>query len=64
MGSDLGQVVEVARGTSDLSGEYVVEDVEGDNKQLLRRLVFLRNRGLVQSEARLKTGEASVLTET
>lgn len=41
------------RDTSPLSGEYVVEDVKGDGTFYFRRLVFLRNRNVVQSEARL-----------
>lgn len=39
--------------TSPLSGEYVVEDVKGDGTCYFRRLIFLRNRNVVQSEARL-----------
>lgn len=39
--------------TSPLSGEFVVEDVKGDDACYFRRLVFLSNRNVVQSEARL-----------
>lgn len=39
--------------TSTLSGEYVIEDVKGDGTCYFRRLIFLRNRNVVQSEARL-----------
>lgn len=39
--------------TSPLSGEYVVEDVKGDGTSYFRRLIFLSNRNVVQSEARL-----------
>lgn len=40
-------------GTSPLSGEFVVEDVKGNDACYFRRLVFLSNRNVVQSEARL-----------
>lgn len=39
--------------TSPLSGEFVVEDVKGEDACYFRRLVFLSNRSVVQSEARL-----------
>ena len=39
-----------------MSGEYIIEDVEGDSGTTYRRLVFLSNQNVVQSEARLKTG--------
>jgi SAM-dependent methyltransferase len=59
------------RGASDISGEFVVEDVDV-NGQTFRRLIFLSNRNLVQSEARLvkestkKTGgkKKNVVTST
>lgn len=41
------------RDSSPLSGEYVVEDVKGDGTCYFRRLIFLQNRNVVQSEARL-----------
>jgi hypothetical protein len=37
-----------------MSGDFIVEEVEGDGGQLFRRLIFLSNQGVVQSEARLK----------
>jgi hypothetical protein len=37
-----------------MSGDFIVEEVEGDGGQLCRRLIFLNNQGVVQSEARLK----------
>lgn len=37
-----------------MSGEFVIEEAEGDGGQLFRRLIFLSNQGTVQSEARLK----------
>ncbi|XP_010870295.2 eEF1A lysine and N-terminal methyltransferase [Esox lucius] len=53
VGGELGWREVVSRGTSDLSGQYSVEDVRGEDGQLYRRLVFLGNEGLVQSESRL-----------
>ncbi|XP_070531894.1 eEF1A lysine and N-terminal methyltransferase-like [Ptychodera flava] len=55
VGDDIGQRTIQYRGHSDLSGDFVVEDVEVDNKQLFRRLIFQSNQNVVQSEARLKT---------
>ncbi|XP_067156792.1 eEF1A lysine and N-terminal methyltransferase isoform X1 [Apteryx mantelli] len=53
VGGDIGVRTVRHRDTSPLSGEYVVEDVKGDDKCYFRRLVFLSNRNVVQSEARL-----------
>ncbi|XP_071666356.1 eEF1A lysine and N-terminal methyltransferase isoform X3 [Patagioenas fasciata] len=53
MGGDIGVRTVQHRDTSPLSGEYVVEDVKGDGTFYFRRLIFLRNRNVVQSEARL-----------
>ncbi|XP_029939371.1 eEF1A lysine and N-terminal methyltransferase [Salarias fasciatus] len=53
VGGDLGWREEVSRGVSQLSGEYCVENVKGEDGGLYRRLVFLSNTGLVQSESRL-----------
>uniref|UniRef100_A0A3Q3EWG8 eEF1A lysine and N-terminal methyltransferase n=1 Tax=Labrus bergylta TaxID=56723 RepID=A0A3Q3EWG8_9LABR len=41
------------QGLSELSGEYCVENVRGEDGELYRRLVFLSNTALVQSESRL-----------
>ncbi|XP_026160350.1 eEF1A lysine and N-terminal methyltransferase [Mastacembelus armatus] len=53
VGGDLGWREEVSRGVSELSGEYCVENVRGEDGELYRRLVFLSNSALVQSESRL-----------
>jgi hypothetical protein len=37
-----------------MSGDFIVEEVEGDGGQLFRRLIFLNNQGVIQSEACLK----------
>lgn len=52
-GGDIGVRTVQYRGSSDLSGEYVVEDVRGDGTSYFRRLIFLSNQNVVQSEARL-----------
>ncbi|XP_026542706.1 methyltransferase-like protein 13 [Notechis scutatus] len=41
--------------TSPFSGEYVIEDVKGGGACYFRRLIFLSNRNIVQSEARLSS---------
>lgn len=55
----MNQRKEIHRGFSDSTGEYVVEEVEEDDAGktvLLRRLIFLSNPNVIQSEARLKNG--------
>ncbi|CAG9121648.1 unnamed protein product [Plutella xylostella] len=54
LGADVGRRLTVASGATATSGQYVVEDVAvaGDT---LRRLVFLSNQMLVQSEAKVRT---------
>ncbi|KAM5294315.1 eEF1A lysine and N-terminal methyltransferase isoform 2-T3 [Glossophaga mutica] len=53
VGGDLGERTVQHRDCSPLSGDYVIEDVQGDDRRYFRRLVFLSNRNVVQSEARL-----------
>ncbi|KAH3791689.1 hypothetical protein DPMN_145178 [Dreissena polymorpha] len=55
LGNDIGSRSVVKQGSSKMSGEYIIEDVEGDSGTTYRRLVFLSNQNVVQSEARLKT---------
>ncbi|XP_007239581.2 eEF1A lysine and N-terminal methyltransferase [Astyanax mexicanus] len=55
VGGDLGWREVVGRGVSDLTGEYSVEDVRGEDGHLYRRLVFMNNTQLVQSESRLRS---------
>lgn len=59
VGGDLGWREEVSRGVSELSGEYCVENVKGEDGELYRRLVFLSNAALVQSESRLVSSNTS-----
>lgn len=59
LGDEINIRTERYRGTSSLSGEFVVEDVDisGD---ICRRLIFFSNKNLVQSEARLVRGMQSL----
>nr|XP_061790814.1 eEF1A lysine and N-terminal methyltransferase-like [Nerophis lumbriciformis] len=59
VGGDLGWREEVSRGVSKHSGEYCVENVRGEDGELYRRLVFLSNATLVQSESRLVSSNSS-----
>ncbi|XP_006887489.1 PREDICTED: methyltransferase-like protein 13 isoform X1 [Elephantulus edwardii] len=53
VGGDIGIRTVQHQACSPMSGEYVIEDVQGDDKHFFRRLIFLSNRNVVQSEARL-----------
>ncbi|XP_066887721.1 eEF1A lysine and N-terminal methyltransferase isoform X2 [Kogia breviceps] len=53
VGGDIGVRTVQHQDCSPLSGDYVIEDVQGDDKRYFRRLIFLSNRNVVQSEARL-----------
>nr|XP_033331723.1 eEF1A lysine and N-terminal methyltransferase homolog isoform X2 [Megalopta genalis] len=53
LGSDVGQRIICYEGKSELSGSFVVEDIERDGCEF-RRLVFLNTPYVIQSEARLK----------
>ncbi|XP_023235976.1 methyltransferase-like protein 13 [Centruroides sculpturatus] len=53
VGPDIGHRTICYNGKSELSGEYIIEDVQGEGKQTFRRLVFLQNQYVIQSEARL-----------
>lgn len=55
LGSDVGARTTCYEGKSDISGPFVVEEVEKDGHEF-RRLVFLNNPYVIQSEARLKEG--------
>ncbi|XP_069175282.1 eEF1A lysine and N-terminal methyltransferase isoform X2 [Procambarus clarkii] len=55
VGEDLGSRKEVTRGQSQYSGDYLVEDVQPPGASKLRRLIFLANQNVVQSEAKLIT---------
>lgn len=53
VGGDIGVRAVRHCDSSPLSGDFVVEDVKGDGTCYFRRLIFLQNRNVVQSEARL-----------
>ncbi|KAI4892567.1 hypothetical protein NFI96_024732 [Prochilodus magdalenae] len=59
VGGDLGWREVIGRGVSDLTGEYSVEDVRGEDGHLYRRLIFMNNTQLVQSESRLRSTTTS-----
>ena len=56
LGEDIGNRTICLRGHSELSGDYVIEDVVGEGGDTYRRLVFLSSQNIVQSEAKLKRG--------
>eukprot|EP00058_Branchiostoma_floridae_P014709 XP_002600197.1 hypothetical protein BRAFLDRAFT_204501 [Branchiostoma floridae] len=53
VGEDIGTRTVCHEGTSEFSGPYVVEDVEGEEGVIYRNLIFLSNRNAVQSQARM-----------
>lgn len=55
IGADVGKREVRFEGKSELSGDYVIEDTETDDKQRYRRLFYLNNQLVIQSEAKLKT---------
>ncbi|XP_051511192.1 eEF1A lysine and N-terminal methyltransferase isoform X1 [Myxocyprinus asiaticus] len=59
VGGDLGWREIVGRGVSALTGEYSVEDVRGEDGHLYRRLIFMNNSQLVQSESKLRSTATS-----
>ncbi|XP_054977601.1 eEF1A lysine and N-terminal methyltransferase isoform X1 [Sorex araneus] len=58
VGGDIGERTVRHQACSPLSGDFVVEDVQGDGGHLFRRLIFLCSRNVVQSEARLLSAAA------
>nr|XP_022321268.1 methyltransferase-like protein 13 [Crassostrea virginica]XP_022321269.1 methyltransferase-like protein 13 [Crassostrea virginica] len=54
LGDDIGSRTVVCEGHSDLSGDYIVEDVVADEGQTFRRLIFTSCPNVIQSEAKLK----------
>ncbi|XP_015172807.1 PREDICTED: methyltransferase-like protein 13 [Polistes dominula] len=53
LGTSLNARTTCYEGKSEISGSFVVEEIE-ENKHTLRRLIFLNNPHVIQSEARLK----------
>lgn len=55
LGSDVGKRETIHLGTSELSGEYIIEDVTtGKDSKIFRRLIFLKNQFIIQSESLIK----------
>ncbi|ALC40309.1 CG2614 [Drosophila busckii] len=54
LGADVGKRETLISGFSKISGDFRIEEVEADGKTL-RRLIFLSNQFVVQSEALIKT---------
>lgn len=57
LGSDVGVRTTCYEGNSDLSGPFIIEEIERDGCEF-RRLIFLNNPYVVQSEARLKQAKS------
>ena len=55
-GETFGKHIIRQEGESEMSGRFVVEDVEADHGITLRRLLFLSTDYIVQSESRLVKG--------
>lgn len=55
LGDDLGKREVIHQGTSDYCGGYIVEDIYKAPDDIYRRLIFLNNQSLVQSEAKMVT---------
>lgn len=55
LGSDVvGSWKLVYEGNSEMSGDFVVKDVTRDDNKTFRRLIFLNNQSVIQSEALMK----------
>ncbi|CAD7078893.1 unnamed protein product [Hermetia illucens] len=54
LGQDVGTREILHQGTTKFSGDFIVEEIEGENKKVYRRLVFLSNQSVIQSEALVK----------
>lgn len=57
LGSEVGNRETIFKGRSDLSGDYVVEEITGEDGKIFRRLIFLSNQFVIQSEALVRVGE-------
>lgn len=55
LGADVGKRETLVSGFSKISGEFRIEEVEGNDGKVFRRLIFLNNQFVVQSEALVKT---------
>ncbi|ESO86417.1 hypothetical protein LOTGIDRAFT_129263 [Lottia gigantea] len=57
LGSDIGKRTVRKKYMSESGGDYIVEDVVGDDGHIFRRLIFLSNQSLIQSEVKLVVGK-------
>uniref|UniRef100_A0A1B0CKW4 Putative spermine/spermidine synthase n=1 Tax=Lutzomyia longipalpis TaxID=7200 RepID=A0A1B0CKW4_LUTLO len=57
LGAELGAREIIHEGRSECSGDFIVEDVAGDSGTILRRLIFLSNQFVIQSEAQVKVAK-------
>lgn len=57
LGSEVGNRETIFKGRSDLSGDYIVEEITGQDGKIFRRLVFLSNQFVIQSEALVNVGK-------
>lgn len=55
--NEIGERKIVHQGHSDFSGDFVVEDVSCDGK-ILRRLIFLNNPNVIQSEVEINLSKS------
>jgi hypothetical protein len=53
----VGKRETIFKGHSKLSGDYIVEEFIGESSKILRRLIFLSNPSVIQSEAAVRLGE-------
>lgn len=60
--NDIGSRNIIFKATSGLSGDFIVEDVTL-NDQIFRRLIFMNNQNIIQSEARLKKKHKKVVID-
>nr|SVE80634.1 EOG090X02SD [Daphnia magna] len=63
LGAQVNQRKEIYRAASESTGDYVIEEVEEENDGkpvILRRLIFLSNPNVIQSEARMKNGKVDL----
>lgn len=45
------------KGTSEISGDYIVEEITSEDGKILRRIIFMNNPRVIQSEALITTGK-------
>lgn len=57
LGSEVGKRETIFQGKSNLSGDYIVEEITGQDNKVFRRLIFLSNQFVIQSEALVKVGK-------